>query len=174
MATPAASAQTSSQTEVGPDFWCDAGLGGLARWLRAAGYDAAWDPQIDDGVLLQKGLKSGAIVLTNDSGVMERRLVTRKEVKALLLPPVGTIQDQLSTVVKKFALTRREPRCMQCGGKLEPKPKEALKERIPPKTFLWLNEFFLCSRCDKLFWRGSHWQRIGTALDAIFSDFSTM
>src|SRR5262245_37072912 len=25
-----------------PTFFCDAGLGGLARWLRAAGYEAIW------------------------------------------------------------------------------------------------------------------------------------
>src|SRR5262249_44560677 len=29
-------------------FYCDAGLGGLARWLRAAGYDAFWEPDISD------------------------------------------------------------------------------------------------------------------------------
>src|SRR5206468_2540549 len=29
-------------------FWCDAGLGGLARWLRAAGYEAAWQAGIAD------------------------------------------------------------------------------------------------------------------------------
>src|SRR3954447_18264390 len=27
-------------------FLCDAGLGGLARWLRAAGYEAIWIPDI--------------------------------------------------------------------------------------------------------------------------------
>jgi|SRR6266850_6006382 len=28
-----------------PVFWCDSGLGGLARWLRAAGYDSLWHPK---------------------------------------------------------------------------------------------------------------------------------
>ena len=34
----------------GPEPWfaCDAMLGGLARWLRAAGYDASWEHGIDD------------------------------------------------------------------------------------------------------------------------------
>jgi len=30
-------------------FFCDAMLGGLARWLRAAGYDAEYEYGIDDG-----------------------------------------------------------------------------------------------------------------------------
>src|SRR5688500_16569324 len=29
-------------------FLCDVGLGGLARWLRAAGYEALWFPGIND------------------------------------------------------------------------------------------------------------------------------
>src|SRR5579859_6796687 len=35
------------QLERGPEdimFLCDGGLGGLARWLRAAGYRALWEP----------------------------------------------------------------------------------------------------------------------------------
>src|SRR5437016_13793776 len=36
---------------VGIHFFCDAGLGGLARWLRAAGYEAEWHEGIDDDVL---------------------------------------------------------------------------------------------------------------------------
>src|SRR5690242_16539765 len=29
-------------------FFCDSGLGGLARWLRGSGYEAYWEPSIDD------------------------------------------------------------------------------------------------------------------------------
>src|SRR5215470_14075309 len=32
-------------------FLCDAGLGGLARWLRATGYEARWRADIDDDEL---------------------------------------------------------------------------------------------------------------------------
>src|SRR5262245_27378837 len=34
-----------------PVFACDAGLGGLARWLRAAGFEAHWRADIDDDEL---------------------------------------------------------------------------------------------------------------------------
>lgn len=35
-----------------PRFACDAMLGGLARWLRAAGYDASWQEGITDQELI--------------------------------------------------------------------------------------------------------------------------
>src|SRR5438876_10577751 len=44
----------SPVSEAVRSFWCDSGLGGLARWLRGAGYDALWHPQIDDDELLGK------------------------------------------------------------------------------------------------------------------------
>jgi hypothetical protein len=34
-------------------FACDAMLGGMARWLRAARYEASWHPGIDDPDLVQ-------------------------------------------------------------------------------------------------------------------------
>src|SRR5438445_13726891 len=53
-------------------FLCDAGLGGLARWLRAAGQQALWRPDISDNALIQEAARLSAAVLTTDSLIMER------------------------------------------------------------------------------------------------------
>ena len=141
-------------------FWCDAGLGGLARWLRAAGYAAAWQPDIDDDELLREARKISATILTTDSMLMERRVLRDRILPAFWLPPTLSIPEQLALVCREFALTTRAPRCMSCGGELRRVEKETLRERIPPKTYRWLDEFFVCSRCNRLFWRGTHWTHI--------------
>src|SRR5688572_16617399 len=41
---------------------CDAGLGGLARWLRAAGCDAHWMQDVADGKLVSEAERRGAII----------------------------------------------------------------------------------------------------------------
>src|SRR5438034_1512652 len=120
-----------------PTFLCDAGLGGLARWLRAAGYEASWQPDIADDELLRKAREHPATVLTTDSMLMERRLVRDRIIPAVWLPPTLSIADQLALVVREFGLSLREPRCMACGGELARADKEALRERIPPKTYSW-------------------------------------
>ena len=56
---------------------------------------------------------------------------------------------------------------MSCGGELHRAAKEALRERIPPRTYRWLDKFFVCARCDKLFWHGTHWQRIMATLSEL-------
>ena len=148
-------------------FLCDAGLGGLARWLRAAGYEAAWQPDIDDDQLLHEARSHPATLLTTDAMLMERRLLRDRVIPAFWLPPTLSIPEQLALVFREFGLTVRGPRCMSCGGELHRVPKEALHDRIPPKTYHWLDEFFVCRRCDRLFWHGTHWQRIVAQLSGL-------
>ena len=145
-------------------FWCDAGLGGLARRLRAAGYQALWRADIDDDEVLREARKSSATLLTTDSLLMERRLLRDRIIPALWVPPTLKIPEQLALVFREFGLKVGEPRCMKCGGELLRGDKEALRDQIPPKTYLWLDEYFVCADCGKLFWRGTHWQRIADRL----------
>jgi uncharacterized protein len=159
--------QQSSSQPTPVLFLCDAGLGGLARWLRAAGYEAAWQPDIADDELLRQARQIPATVLTTDGMLMERRLLRERLIPAFWLPPTLSIPEQLAQVFREFGLTLRGPRCMSCGGELRRGSKEALRERIPPRTYRWLDEFFVCSRCNKLFWHGTHWQRIVETLTAL-------
>ena len=156
--------QTSAPGTDPSHFLCDAGLGGLARWLRAAGYEAAWQPDIEDDELLREARRVAATILTTDAMLMERRLLRDRIIPAFWLPPTLSIPEQLALVFREFGLSARAARCMSCGGKLQRVSKEALRERIPPRTYRWLDEFFVCSHCDKLFWHGTHWQRIEKTL----------
>jgi hypothetical protein len=49
---------------------------------------------------------------------------------------------------------------MSCGGELRAVAKDEVADRIPPRTARWKDEYFVCSICDRLFWEGTHWQRI--------------
>jgi uncharacterized protein with PIN domain len=149
-------------------FFCDAGLGGLARWLRASGYHAWWEPGIADEMLLKKAREHAATILTTDSMLMERRLLRDRIIPAFWLPPTLSISQQLEKVFHELELSvGNHPRCMSCGGELARTEKESLRERIPPKTYRWLNEYFLCTSCGKLFWHGTHWRRILERLKAL-------
>src|ERR1051325_602098 len=145
-------------------FFCDSGLGGLARWLRGSGYEAYWAPSIDDYELLQSAQKLSATVLTTDSLLMERTVVRDHIIPVLWLPPTLSISEALAFVFHEFGLKVGEPRCMSCGGELRQESKEVLKDKIPPKTFKWLDDYFVCTHCGKIFLRGTHWQKIENEL----------
>lgn len=149
------------------DFHCDSGLGGLARWLRAAGYDARFWPHIADDELLQLTRQSCAILLTTDGPFMKRAIVQWGGVPSLLAPLQAGKQGQFEYVVERLKLPRKAARCMSCGGDLLPVAKEQVRERIPPRTYLWRDDYFLCRRCGQLFWHGTHWQRLDHTLARI-------
>jgi uncharacterized protein with PIN domain len=151
-----------------PDIiFCDAGLGGLARWLRAAGYEVFWEASVDDDELLRQARACRATILTTDSMLMERRVLRERVIPSLWLPPTLSIDEQLRLVFREFNLAARAPRCMTCGGELLPADKEANRDRIPPKTYRWLDQYFTCGRCGRLFWHGTHWRRIAEALGTL-------
>jgi hypothetical protein len=150
---------------VDPTFFCDAMLGGLSRWLRAAGYDAAYEYGIDDGVLVARAHESGRILLSSDAGIFERGLVRDGAVRALFVPRAMGTAAELGFVLGSLSLPLRDPRCMPCGGELGRVPKETVRDEAPPRTFERVDTFYRCGRCGKLLWYGTHWQRIARVLE---------
>jgi hypothetical protein len=158
---------SASQDGEAPAFWCDAMLGGLARWLRAAGYDAAWREGIADAELVRQALATGRILLTADTGLARHGAIRAGRVRALLVPQGLTKIEQLRFVMRELALRCRQPRCMACGGRLRSIPLAAARPEAPPRTFAWCDKFYRCERCAKLFWRGTHWRRISALLERL-------
>lgn len=149
-----------------PRFLCDPSLAGLGRWLRAAGYEALVDSSVPGHRLPDEALARGLVLLTTEAEVLERRIVANGSLVVAWVPSALTMREQLALVMGDFALALREPRCMACGGALVPREKDAVRARIPPRTALWKDEYYVCAGCDRLFWQGTHWERIAPALAA--------
>jgi hypothetical protein len=147
-----------------PRFLCDPSLGGLARWLRAAGYEAARAPEVPGHRLPDEARRRGLVLLTTEAEVLDRRIVADGSLVVVWLPSALTMAEQLRMAALELGLTLRAPRCMACGGALVPTPKDDVRPRIPPRTALWKDEYFLCAGCGGLFWRGTHWERIEATL----------
>ncbi|HEX2739944.1 MAG TPA: DUF5615 family PIN-like protein, partial [Rubrobacter sp.] len=70
-------------------FLCDAMLGGLAKWLRAAGYNAYYAREgtdVSDAALTRKALEESRVLLTSDGGFLERKPVRDGRVGFLKVP----------------------------------------------------------------------------------------
>jgi uncharacterized protein with PIN domain len=139
-------------------------LGGLARWLRAAGYDASWHPGIDDSDLVRLAQQEGRTLLSCDTRIFDFAVIRDGMLPAQFVPLRLKPRAQLAHVLEQLRLPLREPRCMACGGELVEVPKEQVAARVPPRTFAWLDRFWECTRCRRVFWHGTHWQRIADAL----------
>jgi len=147
-----------------PQFVCDAMLGGLAKWLRAAGYSAEFDIHIQDGEIVRRCLAEGKIVLTSDSRIMDRYAVAHGLVGSVFIPRRLSPVEQLGHVMKVLGLPLRPSRCMECNGQLVDVSLEDVEGEVPAKVLRWCKRFFRCSGCGKVFWRGTHWRSISEQL----------
>ncbi|RJG15027.1 Mut7-C RNAse domain-containing protein [Massilia cavernae] len=143
-------------------FVADAHLGGLARFLRMAGFDTLYDNNYQDEAIVEVSIAENRIVLTRDRELLKRRGVTHGcYVHALKSP------DQFREIVKRLDLTgsvKPFTLCLKCNAPLRDIPKEAVIDQLPPSVKLHHAEFSTCDVCRGVFWKGSHWQRMNAAL----------
>lgn len=148
-----------------PKFIIDLNVGRLAKWLRAMGYDALFVRDIDDGGLVQIAQREGRIILTRDRHLLERRVVTSGQIRALLLRDDHFIQ-QLRQVTTELGLTAANDftRCIECNAPLRDVDKPLVTDRVPPYVFQTQEEFKECPHCGKVYWRGTHWRNMSQEL----------
>ena len=149
-------------------FLADSNVGRLARWLRAYGYDAAYAPHVDDSLLIGRALAEGRVLLTRDADLMQRRVVSRGSLRALLLRS-DRFDEQLRQVVEELELPgdRALSRCLECNGLLKNVEKKDISKQLAaePRTLLYYNAFRLCSKCGRTFWPGSHFANLAQRVD---------
>ena len=126
-------------------------LGGLARWLRAAGYDAAFEHGIDDGELVARAERTGDVLLSCDGPLFERTVLRTGEVRSLRVPRQLSNVEALRFVLGRLHLPLRDPRCMACGGELIEVPKHTVIGEAPPLAFRHCRQFWRCDRWDWVF-----------------------
>lgn len=139
-----------------PRFLLDVHLGGLARQLRILGLDVAYHPDADDPKLADQSAAERRVLLTQDRGLLRRRAV----VAGALVRGAGTA-DQLDDVLDRFAPPLAPwTRCAQCGGVLQPVPREQVLAELQPGTRRSYQDFSRCPRCGRVYWRGAHARRL--------------
>jgi uncharacterized protein with PIN domain len=144
-------------------FIADAHLGGLARLLRMTGFDTLYDNNYHDRQIELLAAQERRIVLTRDRELLKRRSITHGCYVRALKPPdqLCEIFDRLDLAhsIKPFTL------CLNCNAPLRPIEKTAVLERLPPSVRERFDHFSTCDICQRVFWKGSHWQRMRTMLE---------
>ena len=148
-----------------PRFVCDVHLGKLARDLRTLGFDTLYEPALDDDDLARMSADEHRILLTRDRGLLMRNTVTHGYWLRSTDP-----RRQASEVVEALDLHRRiDPfaRCRECNGTLEPAARDAVSDRVPPRILADHDRFTRCPGCGRVYWRGSHADRLQERIDAV-------
>jgi len=137
-------------------FVVDVMLGSLARWLRRLGYDTDYVNDRDDRELVRIARAEGRILLTRDS-----TLATRRGISALLIES-QVLDEQLAQVVHVFPLPQEMqlPRCSECNTPLQNVSPDEVMDYVPIYVYRTHKHFRRCPGCGRVYWPGSHWERI--------------
>jgi uncharacterized protein with PIN domain len=144
-------------------FVLDVHLGSLARLLRLAGFDSLYDNRWEDRTLSRLARQDGRILLTRDRGLLMRAEVTHGYCLRSPHPPA-----QLSEVLARFDLGRRLSPfslCLVCNRGLQRLPRRRARERVPAAVARRYRRFRACPQCGRVYWRGSHWERMRRFLE---------
>ena len=57
-------------------------------------------------------------------------------------------------------------RCLECNGLIHEVPKADVLDVLPPNTRKFFNEFYQCENCRKVYWKGSHFERMQQFIEA--------
>ena len=110
--------------------------------------------------MIATALAEGRVILTRDTQIMKRRVVTSGRLKAILIKSdkpelqLHQVTDTLNldSQFKPFTL------CLECNQSLLKRSKQQVKDLVPPYVFQTQSQYMECPACHRIYWRGTHWQ----------------
>ena len=148
-------------------FIADAHLGGLAHLLRMVGFDTLYDNHFRDDEIERVAAAEERIVLTRDRELLKRRGITHgcyvRELHS---------EAQLHEIFDRLDLAgsaRPFTRCLSCNTLLHAIAKAQVAARLPPGVRERHERFAACDGCQRVYWEGTHWQRMRARVDALLA-----
>ena len=147
-------------------FVLDVHLGKLARYLRMIGFDTKYKNDYNDDEIVDISLKEKRTILTRDRGILKRCEVShgywiRNQNPELQLKEV-TERFNLKNQIREFV------RCLECNTGLVKVDKEKIIDRLPMKVKQRQNDFWYCKNCDKIYWQGTHFEKMKKIINRLF------
>jgi uncharacterized protein with PIN domain len=143
-----------------PRFIADAMLGRLSRKLRMLGYDTLYLREGHDTILVKRAISNDRQILTRKT-----KLLKRKDCRDnILVITCNEPPRQLLRVIEHYNLTPNPllfgTRCLICNNRLEQPPVELVRTRVPDYVLNTQKNFSCCPRCDKIYWKGTHYENM--------------
>ncbi len=143
---------------------CDVHLGRLAKWLRLSGYTTS---------IVQLGSKAypagqlvdcarPVLVLSRSHSSLQFIAKNELDVTVFQLKS-EKLREQIAELEVIGLQIQPDPEtslCAVCGGELEKTPKASVLSELPEKVKKSIKEFWRCHDCSKIYWRGTHWNRM--------------
>jgi uncharacterized protein with PIN domain len=152
-----------------PRFVLDVHLGTLTRRLRLLGFDSLYSNQFQDSEIASAASMEERIVLTRDIGML-----MWCDVHYGCWVRSQNPSQQVVEVLEHFSLwpwIRPFHRCTVCNGLIESIDREEAKREVKPEIFEYYRNFYRCRSCRRIYWKGTHFQRMERLISSYTDSF---
>ncbi len=136
-------------------FAVDIMLGKLAKWLRVLGFDAQF-MLLSDRSRIDHLLSAGMIPVT--------RREKFRDIEGVLFIRNDHQFHQLTELIEYLGISAGElrpfSRCSICNTELVEVPRHAVQGHVPDFVFETASDFHRCPVCEKVYWPGTHRQKM--------------
>jgi len=145
-----------------PGFICDVHLGKLARRLRLLGFDTIYRNDLEDEEIIRIARTDHRTILTRDGEILSNKTVRGYRPDSIFF------DEQVREVLSVFNLRgqiRPFSRCIKCNGEIIPVDKDSVIALVPPRSGQFMEHFWRCQACRKIYWQGSHYKKMKMWVD---------
>jgi hypothetical protein len=157
-------------------------LGKLTTWLRILGHDTVYagsmkiggeeENKNEDKAIVSLAQYETRILLTRDKNMA--RDARKRGVQCYYIKS-DTVMEQLKELLYLGINLQPVPiRCSKCNARIRnlggnDEDKAILEESdYIPQNMIGKKEFWICPRCGRIYWEGSHWKNMRERLDHTF------
>jgi uncharacterized protein with PIN domain len=147
-------------------FFADVMAARVVRWLRAIGIDTLWEDAVADRDLVRRAVEEKRFILT-----LDKRLIEEWRVDNVLLLRSENPFEQFQEIIAHFGIEKPKEfftRCLVCNTPLRRASAEEIAAGAPEAVRENEKNFRYCPNCKKLYWQGSHTERMRRAIEEVF------
>jgi uncharacterized protein with PIN domain len=141
-----------------PTFIADVHLGKLARLLRLLGMDTIYNNAYNKKALLDLALIDNRILLSKDGTFAKHPDVSFFQISSQ--EPMMQLRQVADHFPFNHEKLRPFSRCLRCNGILHVVLKQDITANLLLNTQTWYHDFWQCSHCRQVYWKGSHYERM--------------
>ena len=146
-------------------FAVDKMLGRLATWLRLIGQDATYGSHLAGRTLIRQARAEDRTILTRD-----HRLLRAASDLSVIFVASDDVREQLRQVIHACDLdpfAALFTRCIACNTRVVAVLKAEVADRVPAYVFATQEHFARCPQCLRIYWPGTHCDRVRELLLAV-------
>lgn len=142
-------------------------LGRTVKWLRIFGIDTGYASGRDDDELIKAAKEGNLVLVTMDEDLAKK--AGKLKITVIHLKTTN-MEEQLAALKRSLNLDFTFPektRCPACNHLLELVPGSEVSGLVNENVLKRHKKFWLCKRCNKAYWEGSHWPNITRIFESV-------